>query len=394
VNGSVSIRRTLSLAGITIIDTGGAQSRRLYPIADHLGSPIAIADGAGHLIQGLAYADFGKRYSAGWASPLTTAQALGINTGLSDRGYTGQESLDAIGLDDYNARLYDPTLGRFLSVDPLIAHPGSTQSINPYSYVENNPLNKTDPTGEVIDNCYTTFCERHNLGSFGPIIFYGTVGMGTHIKRPNKSRRRARSKLLDQLLKKKNQEGQGVTPSNTKTNTNTHNYNGKQPDTVGVGAIKGYPEKGKDSWRASNDKLFEDAAKAFDKAHTLSPGDSLYLTGKQIKAWAMVESGGSKKAFTTDPLQANANPKDFRPPKGKITGLRKNEKMTPQKSVNAALKWLWHKATIHDTSGRITGYRSLHDAFRRYNGKSAKFPDPEETHAEWYADKVISLGGG
>ncbi len=50
---------------------------------------------------------------------------------------------------DYNARLYDPALGRFLSTDPLIAHPGSTQSINPYSYVENNPLNKTDPTGEA-----------------------------------------------------------------------------------------------------------------------------------------------------------------------------------------------------------------------------------------------------
>src|SRR5699024_9590808 len=48
---------------------------------------------------------------------------------------------------DYNARLYDPKLGRFLSVDPLIAHPSSTQAINPYSYVENNPLNKTDPTG-------------------------------------------------------------------------------------------------------------------------------------------------------------------------------------------------------------------------------------------------------
>jgi len=105
VNGSVSIRRTLSLAGITIIDTGGARSRRLYPIADHLGSPIAIADGTGHLVQGLAYADFGKRYSAGWAAVLTTGQAISINTTLSDRGYTGQESLDAIGLDDYNARL-------------------------------------------------------------------------------------------------------------------------------------------------------------------------------------------------------------------------------------------------------------------------------------------------
>jgi RHS repeat-associated protein len=75
-----------------------------------------------------------------------------INTTETDKGYTGQESLDAVQLVDYNARLYDPALGRFLSVDPLIGHPGSTQSINPYSYVENNPLNKTDPTG-MASNC-------------------------------------------------------------------------------------------------------------------------------------------------------------------------------------------------------------------------------------------------
>ncbi|ROQ28723.1 RHS repeat-associated core domain-containing protein [Gallaecimonas pentaromativorans] len=46
-----------------------------------------------------------------------------------------------------NGRVYDYNLGRFLSVDPLIQSPTSTQSINPYSYVMNNPLAGTDPTG-------------------------------------------------------------------------------------------------------------------------------------------------------------------------------------------------------------------------------------------------------
>ncbi len=165
INGRVSIRRTLGIAGIAIIDTGGAQSKRLYPIADHLGSTFAIADSSGHLIQGLAYADFGQRYSAGWARALTTSQALSVNTTLSDRGYTGQESLDAIGLDDYNARLYDPGLGRFLSVDPLIGHPGSTQGINPYSYVANNPLNKTDPTGESSCSGTSRACITMPMGT-------------------------------------------------------------------------------------------------------------------------------------------------------------------------------------------------------------------------------------
>ncbi|MGH9438660.1 MAG: RHS repeat-associated core domain-containing protein, partial [Terriglobia bacterium] len=96
------------------------------------------------------YGPFGKRMTTGWAGAMGVGQALTINTTASDRGYTGQEGLDAVQLDDYNARLYDPGLGRFLSVDPLIGHPESTQGINPYSYVENNPLSRTDPTGEMM----------------------------------------------------------------------------------------------------------------------------------------------------------------------------------------------------------------------------------------------------
>ena len=46
------------------------------------------------------------------------------------------------------ARIYGPKLGRFLSADRIIQDPYSTQSLNRYSYVFNNPLNATDPTGE------------------------------------------------------------------------------------------------------------------------------------------------------------------------------------------------------------------------------------------------------
>lgn len=46
-----------------------------------------------------------------------------------------------------NGRVYDYNLGRFLSVDPFIQAPTNTQSVNPYSYIMNNPLAGTDPTG-------------------------------------------------------------------------------------------------------------------------------------------------------------------------------------------------------------------------------------------------------
>jgi hypothetical protein len=48
-----------------------------------------------------------------------------------------------------NGRVYDPAVGRFLSVDPVFQFPENTQSLNPYTYVLNSPLSFTDPTGFV-----------------------------------------------------------------------------------------------------------------------------------------------------------------------------------------------------------------------------------------------------
>ncbi|WP_372723245.1 RHS repeat-associated core domain-containing protein, partial [Immundisolibacter sp.] len=77
-----------------------------------------------------------------WTTP---AQALlAVNT---DRGFTGHEHLDEIGLIHMNGRVYDPTLGRFLSADPYVQFPETTQGLNRYTYVNNNPLSLTDPSG-------------------------------------------------------------------------------------------------------------------------------------------------------------------------------------------------------------------------------------------------------
>jgi RHS repeat-associated protein len=59
--------------------------------------------------------------------------------------------LDNVNLIHMNGRVYDPNLGRFLSVDPVFAFPTNTQTLNPYTYVLNNPLSMTDPTGYVGD---------------------------------------------------------------------------------------------------------------------------------------------------------------------------------------------------------------------------------------------------
>jgi len=46
-----------------------------------------------------------------------------------------------------NGRIYDPKLGRFLQADPIVQAPKNSQNLNRYSYVLNNPLSYTDPTG-------------------------------------------------------------------------------------------------------------------------------------------------------------------------------------------------------------------------------------------------------
>jgi len=61
--------------------------------------------------------------------------------------FTGQREDATIGLYFYNARYYDAALGRFTQPDTIVPQPGNPGSLNRYSYVLNNPLRYTDPTG-------------------------------------------------------------------------------------------------------------------------------------------------------------------------------------------------------------------------------------------------------
>ncbi len=63
------------------------------------------------------------------------------------QGFTGQEHDDDFGLINFRGRLYNPTLKRFVSADPHVTSPTFGQSWNPYSYVNNSPLNRIDPSG-------------------------------------------------------------------------------------------------------------------------------------------------------------------------------------------------------------------------------------------------------
>ncbi|MBZ6533866.1 RHS repeat-associated core domain-containing protein, partial [Acinetobacter seifertii] len=73
--------------------------------------------------------------------------ASGVKGKNSIHGFTSHEMLDSIGLIHMNGRVYDPTIGRFISADPTIDGADSLQGYNRYAYVYNNPTTLLDPEG-------------------------------------------------------------------------------------------------------------------------------------------------------------------------------------------------------------------------------------------------------
>ena len=173
------------------------------------------------------------------------------------------------------------------------------------------------------------------------------------------------------------------------------NFVGDEDSNTSIGAINGYPETGRNSWRADNDQVFINACNNYNDKYDLSEGDEGYVSPKMLKAWAMVESGGSPDAFATDPLQVN-NPGDWDNRKKDIAGISKNQEMTPEKSAEAALEWRRYKGYIHDETGAETEWRGDFQAFRRYNGNTNHPPASANTtrtqHRDYYADLVLELG--
>lgn len=103
-----------------------------YIHTDALGSPVAVTDQSGNVIQRTAYEPFGQAASG---------------SALDSPGYAGHVLDAATGLNYMQQRYYDSAIGRFLSVDPVAANAGTGVNFARYTYAANNPYRYNDPDG-------------------------------------------------------------------------------------------------------------------------------------------------------------------------------------------------------------------------------------------------------
>ncbi|NDV57672.1 RHS repeat-associated core domain-containing protein [Bacteroides sp. 519] len=122
----------------------GTTATLYYTYTDNLGSIRCITDASGNIVQQLSYDPWGKRRNPTTGAVLTAAQLTSASS-ISSRGYTLHEHIDEMNLINMNARIYDPELGNFISVDPKAEKYFSSSA---YTYCGGNPMNAIDPTGE------------------------------------------------------------------------------------------------------------------------------------------------------------------------------------------------------------------------------------------------------
>ncbi len=117
----------------------GQGTYRRWIWQDPLGTSLYVTDEVGLAVDLRAFDPFG-----GVAAERTTES--------TERTFAGHPFEDGSGLYYMKARWYDPVAGRFLSIDPMVKT-DAPQSLNAYSYVENNPINVRDPTGMAPVTC-------------------------------------------------------------------------------------------------------------------------------------------------------------------------------------------------------------------------------------------------
>jgi len=119
-------------------DSGGSSSYYQYSaLSNDAGNVTSLTDSTQSTVATYEYEAFGNIVS---------------ETGTANNNYkfSTKNLDDESGLYYFGARYYDPETGRFITKDPDGGDVTDPQSLNPYVYVKNNPLNLIDPDGQQV----------------------------------------------------------------------------------------------------------------------------------------------------------------------------------------------------------------------------------------------------
>lgn len=145
-DGKKAGTRYYEIDGDPVAARTGGEIQFLF--ADHHGTATTAVDATTQDVTHRALAPFGEdraAVSAGAGAAAAGALAAAVRGWPGDRGFVNGTK-DSTGLTQLGARAYDPKLGRFLSVDPMLDR-GESQRMNAYAYANNNPVTFSDPDG-------------------------------------------------------------------------------------------------------------------------------------------------------------------------------------------------------------------------------------------------------
>jgi RHS repeat-associated protein len=134
---------------VQVVRRSDGTSEVLYFATDQLGSTEAVLGAGGTVLMRGSFDVHGTRRAADWQGSPSSAEWQAI-ANTTRRGFTGHEMLDNVTLIHMNGRVFDPRIGRFLSADPYVDGPDSTQGWNRFAYVHGRVMTATDPTGYAL----------------------------------------------------------------------------------------------------------------------------------------------------------------------------------------------------------------------------------------------------
>ena len=157
-----AIKKLISMSMLLVPAALGniAQAQTVaYLHTDALGTPIAVTDVAGNVIETSEYSPYGHLLN---------------RPGGDGPGYTGHVWDSATGMTYMQQRYYDSMLGLFLSADPVVAYESGPEQMHRYRYAKSSPFRFVDPDGRCAASRIQAICESRGMG-FGPGLMRTTA---------------------------------------------------------------------------------------------------------------------------------------------------------------------------------------------------------------------------